>query len=148
MVKHDDKDKAEAKEEASKPRRIKYMGSSDIRSFSANDNFGNRLQGGLGVDLEWNNQTGENPISVSLDQDALDLVMAEQERAGNGGFIPAFQDVTGMRKLPDSEWQKRWQPQGLPDARLGGSVVADHNPPVGGQEVGGESASQGNFSTP
>jgi hypothetical protein len=103
-------------------RTIKYMGSSDERYLNATDDFGGQLQGGLGADLAF---TVENNhmADVELDEDALGLLLAEVERDGTGAFVPAFKDVTDMRKIPENEWQKRWRPRGLPDARAANAVV-------------------------
>lgn len=116
----DDKEKAD--EKAGGTRLVKYMGSSDERNFKASDNFGGRLQGGLGQDLVFN-EANNHVAEVNLDPEAYELFMAQQERDGVGGFIPAFVDVTGKRKVPDNEWQKRWRPQGLTDARQTSAVV-------------------------
>lgn len=102
---------------------LKYMGSADARTFSKTDSFGGRLQGGLGVDLEFTVENNHVADVSDLDDDALELLMEEQERDGSGGFIPAFVEVTNKRKVPDNEWQKRWRPRNLPDPRNVSAVL-------------------------
>lgn len=106
---------------------IKYMGSSDVRKLRASDDFGGRLQGGFGYDVEFSVANNHTVDFEGIDSDALELLLEEQERNGAGDFIPAFADVTDARRVPENEWQKRWRPRGLPSGRNAGAMVAPSN---------------------
>jgi hypothetical protein len=110
----------------------KYMGGSNTRTIDAKSNFGGRLPDGIGVDLEWNEANGWVCDVSDVDEEARELLLSEQERAGDGGFIPAFQDVTGNKRMPDNVFQERWMPIPGGDARTVNAMVAGESVPTSG----------------
>lgn len=130
--------------------RIKYMGASDSRTLSASDTFGDRVPDGLGVDLEFSEANGFIEEVEGLDPEILKLLLDEQyERDGTGDFIKAFKDVTDDRVVPDNEWQKRWRPRGLPNAReVRASVGGPDAMAVGGGNVVGSGLTAGATGSP
>lgn len=141
--------KTDEKKSASNVVRIKYMGASDTRQIPASDTFGGRVPDGIGVELEWSPENDHLLDIEGLEPEILELLLDQYERDGSGDFIPAFKDVTGTKTVPDNEWQKRWRPRGLPNAReVRASVGGPDAMAVGGGNVVGSGLTAGATGSP
>lgn len=75
-------------------KRVKYLGSADIRVLPKGENFGGQLADPLDKDLEWNH---ENHHLLDLEEEgvskeAVELILEQDD----------FRDVTDLKRIPSS----------------------------------------------
>lgn len=88
--------------------RIKYMGTSDVRTLSKGEDFDGALapEAALTTDLRWDE---DNRFTIDTTDDKLKDVPAEfwTELLAYGDG--EFKDVSGLKRIPPSEGQKLWR---------------------------------------